>query len=57
MPGAVPAIARDAYDKLAGPKQWLDVNGGHFGLLYHPSSEFDQSSSAQADFFTECLQV
>jgi hypothetical protein len=57
MPGAVPAVARDAYDKLSAPKEWLDVNGGHFGLLYHPSSEFDRASSAQARFLAEALRV
>lgn len=57
MPGAVPAVARDAFDKLLGPKEWIDIDGGHFGLLYHPSDEFDRASSAQAQFFTEALRV
>jgi pimeloyl-ACP methyl ester carboxylesterase len=57
MPGAVPTVARDAYDKLRASKEWLDVNGGHFGLLYHPSPEFDHASSAQARFLSEALRV
>ena len=50
MPGSVPAVARDAYEKLAGPKEWVEVDGGHFGLLYVPSPVFEQASSAQARF-------
>ena len=52
MAGAVPAVARGAYEHLGGPKEWLDVAGGHFGLLYVPSSEFDHASSAQARFLS-----
>ena len=50
-----PAVARDAYDRLAGPKQWVEIPGGHFGLLYHPSETFDRASSEQARFLTETL--
>jgi uncharacterized protein len=40
---------------VAGPKEWVDVPGGHFGLLYYPSPEFDQASSAQANFLVRHL--
>lgn len=52
MPGALPAVARDAYDKLAGPKEWIEIDGGHFGLLYFPSEEFERASSVQARFLS-----
>jgi uncharacterized protein len=55
MSGASPAVARRAYDELAGPKEWMDVDGGHFGLLYVPSEEFERASSAQARFLSEHL--
>ena len=55
MPGALPAVARDAYDKLAGPKEWIEIEGGHFGLLYFPSEEFERASSAQARFLSDHL--
>jgi uncharacterized protein len=55
MPGALPAVARDAYDKLAGPKEWIEIAGGHFGLLYFPSEEFERASSAQARFLSDHL--
>jgi uncharacterized protein len=55
MPGALPAVARDAYDKLEGPKEWIEIDGGHFGLLYFPSEEFEGASSAQARFLCDHL--
>jgi hypothetical protein len=55
MPGSLPAVARNAYNKLAGPKQWMEIEGGHFGLLYFPSEEFERASSAQARFLTDPL--
>jgi uncharacterized protein len=52
MPGAAPAVARDTYERLGGPREWMDIGGGHFGLLYAPSPEFDQASAAQARFLS-----
>ena len=57
MPGASPAVARDAYEKLAGPKVWMEIGGGHFGLLYFPSEEFEWASSAQARFLSDYLRA
>lgn len=55
MPRATPAVARDAYERLAGPKEWVEISGDRFGLLYYPSETFDQASSAQLRFLTEAL--
>jgi uncharacterized protein len=55
MPSALPTVARDAYDKLEGPKEWIEIDGGHFGLLYFPSEEFERASSAQARFLSNHL--
>lgn len=55
MRHAAPAVARDAFDKLRGPKEWIEVDGGHFGLLYVPSDEFNRASSAQARFLVTHL--
>lgn len=55
MEGANPAIARLAYERLAGPRELLEVDGGHFGLLYHPSDLFDLASGAQRDFLVRRL--
>jgi uncharacterized protein len=55
MSASTPAVAREAYDKLVGPKEWMEIDGGHFGLLYFPSEEFEQASSAQVRFLSEHL--
>jgi uncharacterized protein len=55
MPGASPVIARTAYERLDGSKELLEIEGGHFGLLYHPSELFDRVSRAQRDFLMRHL--
>lgn len=49
------AVARHAYDLISGPKQWFDIAGGHFGLLYWPGELFDEASRVQADFLKRWL--
>lgn len=55
MPGAVPAVSRDAFEKIPSAKEWVDIEGGHFGLLYFPSAEFNHASSVQARFLSKHL--
>ncbi len=55
MPGSSPPVARDTFKKLGGPKEWIEIGGGHFGLLYFPSEEFERASSAQARFLSDHL--
>lgn len=45
-------VARLTFDLMHCPKEWHDIEGGHFGLLYHPSSLFDEASSIQAEIYT-----
>lgn len=54
---AKPAVARNCYERLAGPKEWVEIPGGHFGLLYYPSDAFNQASTAQVEFLRENLQL
>ena len=49
------AVARQAFDLIPGPKQWYDIAGGHFGLLYFPSELFDQASRVQTEFLKKWL--
>ncbi len=49
------AVASDAYDMMPGPKQWHDIAGGHFGLLYWPSDLFDEASGIQTEFLKKWL--
>ena len=55
MPGANPAVSRAAYDTVPGPKELVEIDGGHFGLLHHPSVLFDETSRAQRDFLLRTL--
>jgi pimeloyl-ACP methyl ester carboxylesterase len=49
------AVARAAYESMPGPKQWNDIAGGHFGLLYWPSDLFDEASRVQTAFLKKWL--
>jgi alpha-beta hydrolase superfamily lysophospholipase len=50
MRGANPKVARLAFESAPEPKEWMEIEGGHFGLLYYPSELFDRASSAQCGF-------
>jgi pimeloyl-ACP methyl ester carboxylesterase len=49
------SVARQAYELIPGPKQWYDIAGGHFGLLYYPSELFDEASRVQTEFLKKWL--
>jgi pimeloyl-ACP methyl ester carboxylesterase len=51
------SVAREAFERLSGPKEWYDIAGGHFGLLYTPGALFDEASEIQAQFFKKWLSV
>jgi hypothetical protein len=55
MVHANPAVSRQVFDLLAGEKDWYDLDGGHFGLLYHPSNLFNEASTVQAAYLTKHL--
>lgn len=48
-------VAREAFELIPGPKQWYDIAGGHFGLLYYPSELFDEASRVQTEFLKKWL--
>ena len=56
MNGANTAITEHVYNAITQHKEWVDIDGGHFGLLYYPSKLFDTSSNAQIDFLKRTLQ-
>ena len=43
-----PDVTRATYDLMRCPKLWVDIDGGHFGLLYYPSEIFKQASRSNA---------
>lgn len=50
MEGASPEVTDAVYKTINQSKEWVDISGGHFGLLYYPSSLFEKSSKAQINF-------
>ena len=40
---------------MPDPKEWHDIAGGHFGLLYHPSPLFDEATRIQTEFLRRWL--
>jgi len=55
MPGANSNIARMVFDFAPQPKKLVEIDGGHFGLVYYPSPLFEQASKAQQDFLERYL--
>jgi pimeloyl-ACP methyl ester carboxylesterase len=49
------SVAKRAYELIPGPKQWCDIAGGHFGLLYYPGELFDEASRVQTEFLKKWL--
>lgn len=56
MTGASPEVTKEVFDMVNQPKEWVDIDGGHFGLLYYPSELFMKSSSAQVTFLNKYLK-
>ncbi len=50
-------VTRRAYTSMPGRKRWHDIEGGHFGLLYHPGGRFDEAAAIQAAFLRERLAL
>jgi uncharacterized protein len=48
-------VTKATYDLMHCPKQWIDIDGGHFGLLYHPSEIFTEASTQQCEFLIRAL--
>ncbi|MDJ0923525.1 MAG: alpha/beta fold hydrolase [Acidimicrobiia bacterium] len=50
MAGANSDVARHSFELASEPKELVQIDGGHFGLLYHDSPEFHASLEAQRGF-------
>jgi uncharacterized protein len=55
MAGCNPVVARQAFASAPEPKELLEIGGGHFGLLYHPSALFEEASRVQREFLRRHL--
>ncbi|SFZ89369.1 hypothetical protein SAMN05428642_101205 [Flaviramulus basaltis] len=50
MEGASDIISKAVFDKISQPKEIIELDGGHFGLLEYPSELFNESSKSQINF-------
>jgi hypothetical protein len=50
-----PDVTRAVFGLMRCRKEWADIDGGHFGLLCHPSAIFEQASAGQCAFLIEAL--
>lgn len=57
MEGANTEVTRDVFDRIKQPKKWVPMDGGHFGLLYHPSPLFEESCQSQIAFLEEHFNI
>lgn len=55
MPGANSIVARRVYDLAPQPKELVEIDGGHFGLVHFPGPQFDLASEAQLNFLKKNL--
>ncbi|RME42465.1 MAG: hypothetical protein D6791_17690 [Chloroflexi bacterium] len=55
MPGASSHIARAVFQLAPEPKELVEIDGGHFGLLYYPGALFEQAGQAQQAFLKRYL--
>ncbi len=51
-----PEVQRAVFDRIAGEKEFVEIEGGHFGLLWHPSAQFDEAVNRQIAFLTRVFQ-
>ena len=52
-----PDVTSAVFARMRCRKQWADIDGGHFGLLYCPGEIFEQASAAQCAFLTDALDA
>ena len=50
-----PVVQRAVFDAIRAPKQLVEIEGGHFGALYHPSAAFDRAVGLEIAFLREHL--
>ncbi|MCY6383371.1 alpha/beta hydrolase [Hoeflea prorocentri] len=50
-----PQVQRAVYEKIEAQKEFCEVDGGHFGLLWHPGQIFDKAVARQIDFLKSSL--
>lgn len=52
-----PAVQQAVFDKIVAPKEFCEIEGGHFGLLYAPGRIFDEAVNRQIKFLTGIFAI
>lgn len=52
-----PVVQRAVFDKIVAPKEFYEIEGGHFGLLNSPSRIFEKAAARQIQFLTEIFGI
>lgn len=50
-----PEVQRAVFDRIPGEKEFVEIEGGHFGLLWYPGAQFDEAVNRQIVFLKRVL--
>ncbi len=50
-----PQVQQAVFAGITAPKELYEIDGGHFGLLWHPGKLFDEATTKQTDFLRSVL--
>lgn len=56
MHAANPKVACATYELVRGPKEYAEIDKGHFGLLYTDTDTFGRASQTQVEFLARTLK-
>jgi uncharacterized protein len=48
-------VQKAVFDAMPATKRWHEIDGGHFGLLWHPGPLFDEAVECQLEFLSDVL--
>jgi pimeloyl-ACP methyl ester carboxylesterase len=48
-------VQKAVFERIPSQKEFVEIPGGHFGLLWHPSDEFEAAANAQIKFLKMAL--
>jgi hypothetical protein len=48
-------VQRAVFERIAGEKEFVEIEGGHFGLLWSPGAQFDEAVRRQVEFLSRVL--
>ncbi|MEY9287247.1 dienelactone hydrolase [Bradyrhizobium ottawaense] len=50
-------VARATFDLVPGTKEYIEIDGGHLGAMYHPGEHFERAAQVQIDFLRRRLRI